>query len=56
MPQVNGLDLVRQYRADPVTKGIPIIVLSTKEEARVKSDAFVAGPTTIWSSCPTGSS
>ena len=43
MPQVNGLDLVRQYRADPVTRGIPIIVLSTKEEARVKSDAFLAG-------------
>lgn len=43
MPQVNGLDLVRQYRADPATRGIPIIVLSTKEEARVKSDAFVAG-------------
>jgi two-component system chemotaxis family response regulator WspR len=43
MPQVNGLDLVRQYRADPATRGIPIIVLSTKEEARIKSDAFLAG-------------
>jgi len=43
MPQVGGLDLVRQYRADPVTHGIPIIVLSTKEEARIKSDAFLAG-------------
>jgi len=43
MPNVNGLDLVRQYRADPATVGIPIIVLSTKEEPTVKSDAFKAG-------------
>lgn len=43
MPGVNGLDLVRQYREDPATNGIPIIVLSTKEEPSVKSDAFKAG-------------
>jgi two-component system chemotaxis family response regulator WspR len=43
MPNVNGLELVRQYRADPVTSGIPIIVLSTKEEPLVKSDAFKMG-------------
>src|SRR5579863_4418497 len=43
MPGVNGLDLVRQYRADPLTNGIPIIVLSTKEEPTVKSDAFKVG-------------
>jgi two-component system chemotaxis family response regulator WspR len=43
MPAVGGLDLVRQYRADPETRAIPIIVLSTKEEATVKSDAFRTG-------------
>jgi two-component system chemotaxis family response regulator WspR len=43
MPAVHGLDLVRQYRADPATKAIPIIVLSTKEEAAVKSEAFRIG-------------
>jgi len=43
MPAISGLDLVRQYRADPETKNIPVIVLSTKEEATVKSDAFRAG-------------
>jgi two-component system chemotaxis family response regulator WspR len=43
MPAVGGLDLVRQYRADPDTRAIPIIVLSTKEEATVKSDAFRVG-------------
>ena len=43
MPNVNGLDLVRQYRADQATAGIPIIVLSSKGEPSVKSDAFQAG-------------
>lgn len=43
MPTVNGLDLVRQYRADPATAAIPVIVLSTKEEATVKRDAFRIG-------------
>ena len=43
MPGVDGLDLVRQYRADPITGDIPIIVLSTKEEPTIKRDAFGAG-------------
>ncbi len=43
MPSVAGLDLVRQYRADPHTANIPVIVLSTKEEATVKRDAFRFG-------------
>jgi two-component system chemotaxis family response regulator WspR len=43
MPGFSGLDLVRTYRADPVTEAIPIIVLSVKEEPTVKSDAFKAG-------------
>ncbi|MBP0580314.1 diguanylate cyclase [Labrys sp. LIt4] len=43
MPNMNGLTLVRQYRADPATKAIPVIVLSTEEEATVKSEAFRIG-------------
>ena len=43
MPDIDGLTLVREYRADPVTKDTPIIVLSTKEEATVKSTAFGLG-------------
>ena len=43
MPVVDGLELVRQYRADPETRAIPIIVLSSKEEATVKSEAFQTG-------------
>jgi len=43
MPDIDGLTLVRQYRHDPLTRDIPIIVLSTKEEATVKSTAFAQG-------------
>lgn len=43
MPGMDGLSLVRQYRANPATKDIPVIVLSTKEEPVVKSEAFMAG-------------
>ena len=43
MPGIDGLELVRQYRNHPVTCQTPILVLSTKEEAQVKSDAFAAG-------------
>jgi signal transduction histidine kinase len=43
MPGVDGLTLVRQYRANPVTKDIPIIVLSITEDPAVKGQAFAAG-------------
>ncbi|MFI4914730.1 MAG: response regulator, partial [Steroidobacterales bacterium] len=43
MPGADGLTLVRQYRDNPLTKDIPIIVLSTKEEPAAKSEAFALG-------------
>jgi two-component system chemotaxis family response regulator WspR len=43
MPGIDGLELVRQYRQEPSIASIPIIVLSTKEEPAIKSDAFNAG-------------
>ena len=43
MPGLDGLTLVREYRANPATQDIPIIVLSTKEDPLVKSAAFAAG-------------
>jgi signal transduction histidine kinase len=43
MPGVNGLTLVRQFRENPATKNIPIIVLSTKEDPMTKSESFAAG-------------
>ncbi|AKQ56703.1 diguanylate cyclase [Bordetella hinzii] len=43
LPGVDGLTLVQAYRAHPVTKDIPIIVLSTREDPVVKSAAFASG-------------
>jgi two-component system chemotaxis family response regulator WspR len=43
MPGANGLTLLKQYRADPLTKDIPVIVLSSKEDPAVKREAFSAG-------------
>ena len=43
MPGADGLSLVREYRANPATRDLPIIVLSTKEDPAVKSAAFSAG-------------
>jgi signal transduction histidine kinase len=43
MPGVDGLTLVRHFRANGNTSETPIIVLSTKEEPTIKSQAFAAG-------------
>jgi PleD family two-component response regulator len=43
MPGVDGLAIVGRFRANPATRHTPIVVLSTKEEAQVKSLAFAVG-------------
>ena len=43
MPGIDGLTLVRRFRADPQTRDIPIIVLSVKEDAGIKGQAFSIG-------------
>jgi two-component system, sensor histidine kinase len=43
MPGVNGLDLLREYRNNPFTREVPVIVLSSKEEPATKQQAFESG-------------
>lgn len=43
MPSIDGLDLVRLFRANRATAETPIIVLSSEEDSEVKSQAFAAG-------------
>ena len=43
MPGLDGLTLLGAYRARPALRDVPIIVLSTKEDATVKSAAFSGG-------------
>ena len=43
MPGTDGLTLVGQFRANPATRDIPIIVLSTNENPQVKAQSFSVG-------------
>ena len=43
MPDMDGYTLVNEYRAEPETQNIPVIVLSTKEDPKDKSKAFERG-------------
>lgn len=43
MPEIDGLTLVKFFRAHPKLKDVPLIVLSSKEEAVTKADAFAVG-------------
>jgi sigma-B regulation protein RsbU (phosphoserine phosphatase) len=43
MPDIDGMTLVRFYRGHSALKEVPLIVLSTREEAKTKADAFSAG-------------
>lgn len=43
MPEIDGLTLVKFFRIHPRLKDVPLIVLSSKEEAITKADAFALG-------------
>jgi sigma-B regulation protein RsbU (phosphoserine phosphatase) len=43
MPDIDGLQLVKFFRANPATRDTPMIVLSGKEEPVIKAKAFALG-------------
>lgn len=43
MPEVDGLLLVKFFRANPGTRDTPLVVLSSKEEPVIKARAFALG-------------
>lgn len=43
MPGMSGLMLLSLLRSHPQTRNVPIVVLSTKEDPKVKSEAFAIG-------------
>ena len=43
MPEIDGLRLVRYFRANPGTREVPLIVLSGREEPKTKAEAFALG-------------
>lgn len=45
MPGMSGLMLLSLLRSHPQTRNVPIVVLSTKEDPKIKSEAFAIGAT-----------
>jgi two-component system, NtrC family, sensor kinase len=43
MPEVDGLMLLRWFRMNPATAQVPMVVLSNKEDAMMKAEAFTHG-------------
>ena len=43
MPDIDGLTLVKHFRENDATRETPMIVLSTKEEPKIKAEAFGLG-------------
>ena len=43
MPDIDGLQLVKYFRANAATRETPLVVLSSKEEPTVKARAFALG-------------
>ncbi|OGV48985.1 MAG: response regulator [Lentisphaerae bacterium GWF2_44_16] len=40
MPNIDGMELVREFRKNTATKDIPLIVLTSEENSKVKAEAF----------------
>jgi len=43
MPHTDGLDLLRDYRSGKTTRDVPVVVLSSKEDPKIKAKAFALG-------------
>ncbi len=43
MPEIDGLTLVKFFRANSSTKDIPLLVLSAREEPKIKAESFANG-------------
>jgi two-component system chemotaxis family response regulator WspR len=43
MPGADGFQLIGAYRADDALRDVPVVVLSTKEEAKLKAHGFAVG-------------
>jgi CheY-like chemotaxis protein len=40
MPKMNGMEFLRELRADPILQSIPVIVLTTSNDERDKVEAY----------------
>jgi two-component system chemotaxis response regulator CheY len=45
MPVMNGIEFIRKYRQHPMSKGVPVILLTTESDEELKREAKEAGAT-----------
>ena len=43
MPDIDGLALIRYFRASPIAREVPLVVLSSKDDPGLKAEAFSLG-------------
>ncbi|MBY0241030.1 MAG: diguanylate cyclase [Burkholderiaceae bacterium] len=43
MPNIDGFGLIKQYRDDDILRHVPVIVLSSKEDPKLKAHSFAVG-------------
>lgn len=43
VPKVGGLEVLRAMRAEPRTRGVPVVVLASSNERQDIEDAYAAG-------------
>lgn len=45
MPKMNGLELIKEVKKNPINKNKPVFVLSTETSQKIKEHAYVLGVT-----------
>jgi two-component system chemotaxis response regulator CheY len=45
MPVMTGIEFIRKYRQHPMSKGVPILLLTTESDETLKAEARAAGAT-----------
>src|SRR5438046_264482 len=53
LPKINGIEVLKQLRADPAFGAMPIVVFSNAAQARTVEDAWTAGATMVLSKANT---
>jgi CheY-like chemotaxis protein len=48
MPDVSGLDVLRQIRASPGTSGIPVVMMTASPDREARRGAAELGATDLW--------
>jgi CheY-like chemotaxis protein len=48
MPQMGGLEALERLRATPETRDIPVVVVTSQDDSRMKKEAIRRGATAYW--------